>query len=30
MEYRRILAVGDVHGQYDKLVSLYSQLYFNP
>jgi len=30
MEYKRILAVGDVHGQYDKLVSLYSQLNFNP
>ena len=30
MEYKRILAVGDVHGQYDKLVSLYSQLDFNP
>lgn len=28
--YKRILAVGDVHGQYDKLVSLYDKLDFNP
>ena len=27
--YKRILAVGDVHGQYDKLLSLYDKLDFN-
>ena len=30
MKYKRILAVGDVHGMYDKLISLMEQVRFNP
>lgn len=29
MDYRRILVVGDIHGQYEKLKSLYEKLEFN-
>lgn len=30
MQYRRILAVGDIHGMYQKLLSLMDQVQFNP
>ena len=30
MEYERILAVGDIHGMYEKLVSLMELMQFNP
>ena len=30
MEYKRILAVGDIHGMYEKLVSLLELMLFNP
>ncbi len=30
MEYKRILAVGDIHGMYEKLVSLLELMQFNP
>ena len=30
MEYKRILAVGDIHGMYDKLTALMEQVHFNP
>ena len=28
--YKRILAIGDIHGEYDKLVDLYAKIDFNP
>jgi len=28
--YKRILAIGDIHGELDKFLSLYQQLNFNP
>ena len=30
MEYKRILAVGDIHGMYNKLIALMEQVKFNP
>jgi serine/threonine protein phosphatase 1 len=30
MQYKRILAVGDIHGMYQKLLSLMDQVQFNP
>ena len=30
MEYRRVLAVGDIHGEYQKLLTLYDKIKFNP
>ncbi|MBO6264401.1 MAG: serine/threonine protein phosphatase [Acidaminococcaceae bacterium] len=30
MDYKRILAVGDIHGMYDKLIKLMEQVQFNP
>lgn len=30
MEYNRVLAIGDIHGQYEKLLSLYGKINFNP
>ena len=30
MEYKRILAVGDVHGMYEKLITLMKKIQFNP
>ena len=30
MEYKRILAVGDIHGMYDKLTTLMAQVRFDP
>ena len=30
MEYKRILAVGDIHGMYDKLTALMGQVQFSP
>lgn len=30
MEYKRILAVGDIHGMYDKLTTLMDQVQFDP
>ena len=30
MEYKRILAMGDIHGMYEKLVSLMELMQFNP
>jgi serine/threonine protein phosphatase 1 len=30
MEYKRILAVGDVHGMYEKLITLMEKIQFNP
>lgn len=30
MQYKRILAVGDIHGMYDKLISLMDQVQFDP
>lgn len=30
LEYKRILAVGDIHGNYGKLSSLYAKIEFNP
>ena len=30
MEYKRILAVGDIHGMYDKLTTLMDQVRFDP
>ena len=29
-EYKRILAIGDIHGMYDKLIGLMDQVQFNP
>ena len=29
-EYRRVLAIGDIHGEYDKLVELYQKIDFQP
>ena len=28
--YKRILAIGDIHGEYDKLLDLYGKIEFNP
>lgn len=28
--YKRILAIGDIHGEYDKLLALYEKIRFNP
>ena len=30
MDYKRILAVGDIHGEWDKFMSLYEKIRFNP
>ena len=30
MQYRRILAVGDIHGMYKKLIALMDMVRFNP
>ena len=30
MDYKRILAVGDIHGMYDKLIKLMEKVQFNP
>ena len=30
MEYKRILAVGDIHGMYEKLIALMEQVQFDP
>ena len=30
MKYRRILAIGDIHGMYDKLITLIDKIQFNP
>ena len=30
MQYKRILAVGDIHGMYDKLIALMEKVKFNP
>ena len=30
MNYKRILAVGDIHGMYDKLIALMDKVQFNP
>jgi len=30
MEYKRILAIGDIHGEWDKFMSLYEKIHFNP
>ena len=30
MDYKRILAVGDIHGMYDKLIALIEQVQFSP
>lgn len=30
MDYKRILAVGDIHGMYDKLINLMDKVQFNP
>ena len=30
MEYKRILAVGDIHGEWDKFTSLYEKINFKP
>ena len=30
MEYKRILAVGDIHGMYDKLIALMKKVKFDP
>ena len=28
--YKRILAVGDIHGMYEKLIALMEKIQFNP
>jgi len=30
MEYKRILAIGDIHGEWEKFISLYEKIHFNP
>ena len=30
MKYNRILAVDDIHGMYEKLMTLMDQIHFNP
>lgn len=30
MDYKRILAVGDIHGMYDKLIKLMDKVQFDP
>lgn len=30
MEYKRILAIGDIHGEWEKFMSLYERIHFNP
>ena len=30
MDYKRILAVGDIHGMYGKLIALMEKVKFNP
>ena len=30
VKYKRVLAIGDVHGEYEKFLSLYSKINFNP
>ena len=27
--YKRILAIGDIHGEWDKLQELYTKIHFN-
>ena len=29
-KYKRILAIGDIHGEYDKFLNLYGKIGFNP
>ena len=30
MEYKRVLAIGDIHGNFQRLLSLYAKIHFNP